>query len=353
MNAQAGPDGTRPSNPDGRGHPDGKGHPDSLSHVDSEGRARMVDVGAKPATARVAVAAGSLLTTPDVIALVRRDGMPKADVLSTARIAGIGGAKRTSELIPLCHPIALSSVEVRFGFTENSITIEATASTTGQTGVEMEALTAVSVAGLTLHDMVKAVDPGASIESVRLLSKTGGRRGEWIRGTVHDVATSEAEPLGARSAVVVVASTGGAQGTREDTTGPRITQWLSDNHFDVRGPIVVADADIAAGLSDALTGGPALIVTTGGTGVSPTDATPEATRPLLTRELPGLAEAIRQKGIAATPHASLSRGLVGLADRTLIVNLPGSPGGVKDGLSVLEPVIEHLLAQVEGDGRHD
>ncbi|WP_374068774.1 cyclic pyranopterin monophosphate synthase MoaC, partial [Rhodococcus sp. CX] len=125
-----------------------------LSHLDDQGRARMVDVSAKADTTRVAVAAGELVTTPEVVSLVRADDMPKADVLATARIAGIAAAKRTWELIPLCHQLALSSVKVSFGFTDTSITVEATAKTKGPTGVEMEALTAVAVAGLTLHDMV-------------------------------------------------------------------------------------------------------------------------------------------------------------------------------------------------------
>ncbi|MFD6454661.1 cyclic pyranopterin monophosphate synthase MoaC, partial [Nocardia sp. NPDC060220] len=152
-----------------------------LSHVDREGRARMVDVSAKADTTRIAVAAGELQTTAEVVALVRAEGMPKADVLSTARLAGIAGAKKTSELIPLCHQLALSSVKVEFGFTETTITVEATAKTKGPTGVEMEALTAVAVAGLTLHDMVKAVDPAAVMNGVRLVTKEGGKHGHWVR----------------------------------------------------------------------------------------------------------------------------------------------------------------------------
>ena len=327
-----------------------------LSHLDGEGRARMVDVSAKADTTRIAVAAGELVTTPEVVALVRADDMPKADVLSTARIAGISGAKKTSELIPLCHQLALSSVKVEFGFTDSSITIEATAKTKGPTGVEMEALTAVAVAGLTLHDMVKAVDPAARLEGVRLLTKEGGKRGSWRRD---ERGGDTAAPAPARpevrpdSATVLVASTGGARGTRPDTTGPAIAEWLTDRGYTVRGPLVYADADIAAGLADALADAPALVLTTGGTGASPTDATPEATRAVLDRELPGVAEEMRRVGTQVTPHASLSRGLVGLAGRTLIVNLPGSPGGVKDGLEVLDPILEHLLAQIAGGGAHD
>ncbi|WP_092801006.1 bifunctional molybdenum cofactor biosynthesis protein MoaC/MoaB [Rhodococcus globerulus] len=326
-----------------------------LTHVDGEGRARMVDVSAKAETTRIAVAAGELVTTAEVIRLVRADGMPKADVLSTARIAGIAGAKKTSELIPLCHQLALSSVKVEFGFTETSITVEATAKTRGQTGVEMEALTAVAVAGLTLHDMVKAIDPAATMNGVRLLTKDGGKRGHWTRESdpAPESGTAPNTFDTTRAAAVLVASTGGAAGTRPDTTGPAIEQWLRDRDFEVRGPLVYADADIAAGIDDARTGSPALIISTGGTGASPTDATPEATLAVLTRELPGIAEAIRTKGLEKTPHASLSRGVAGLTERTVIVNLPGSPGGVKDGLAVLDPIIDHLLAQVAGGGMHD
>ncbi|MGW6377990.1 bifunctional molybdenum cofactor biosynthesis protein MoaC/MoaB [Rhodococcus sp. NPDC055112] len=330
--------------------------PNELTHLDGEGRARMVDVSAKATTTRIAVAGGELQTTAEVIALVRADGMPKADVLSTARIAGIAGAKRTSELIPLCHQLSLSSVKIEFGFTETTITVEATAKTTGQTGVEMEALTAVAVAGLTLHDMVKAVDPAATMNGVRLLTKEGGKHGHWVRpgaAEADDEPQTETPTAGPRSAVVLVASTGGARGTREDTTGPVLAEWLTAQDLSVRGPLVYADADIAAGLADALTGAPALVVTTGGTGTSPTDQTPEATRAVLDRELPGLAEAMRRKGSEKTPYASLSRGLAGLSGRTVVVNLPGSPGGVRDGMSVLEPILEHLLAQVAGGGMHD
>ncbi|MFC9661929.1 bifunctional molybdenum cofactor biosynthesis protein MoaC/MoaB [Nocardia sp. NPDC127606] len=334
-----------------------------LSHVDREGRARMVDVSAKADTTRIAVAAGELQTTAEVVALVRAEGMPKADVLSTARLAGIAGAKKTSELIPLCHQLALSSVKVEFAFTETTITVEATAKTKGPTGVEMEALTAVAVAGLTLHDMVKAVDPAAVMNGVRLVTKEGGKHGHWVRpehrsdsdvaAVVSAAAESADDQTLSRSAVVVVASTGTAAGTRTDTTGPVLVDWLTAQGFSVRGPLVYADAEIAAGLADALSAAPALVVTTGGTGASPTDATPEATRAVLDRELPGVADAIRQRGTAKFPLAALSRGVAGLAGRTVVVNLPGSPGGVKDGMAVLEPLLDHLLAQVAGGGNHE
>jgi cyclic pyranopterin phosphate synthase len=305
----------------------------------------MVDVGDKKVTARTATASGVLVTRADVMDLVRGDNLPKADVLATARIAGIMGAKKTSELIPLCHPIPLSSVKVDFELGTDSITVTATAKTTGQTGVEMEALTAVSIAGLTLHDMIKAVDPAATMTNIRLDDKTGGKAGHWTRA-VPEVLEGPVP----NTAVVLVASTGSANGTREDTTGPVIQSWLESRGY-ATTLTVTPDATVHAALVGALSSFPAVIISTGGTGVSPTDQTPEATAAVLDRALPGVAEAIRARGLAKTATAALSRGLAGTANGTLIVNLPGSPGGVKDGLAVLDELLEHLVAQVvDGSG---
>ena len=152
-----------------------------LTHVDAAGAARMVDVTAKEPTARTAVASGVLRTTAEVVELLRRDGLPKGDALATARIAGIMGAKRTPELVPLCHPIALSGVVVELEAEGAEVRVRATVRTTDRTGVEMEALTAVAVAGLTLHDMVKAVDPAAVMDNVRVERKEGGKTGTWTR----------------------------------------------------------------------------------------------------------------------------------------------------------------------------
>jgi cyclic pyranopterin phosphate synthase len=155
--------------------------PAQLTHVDPAGAARMVDVSAKAVTGRLAVAAGRLRTTTEVVELLRRDGLPKGDALAVGRLAGIMGAKRTPDLIPLCHPIALHGVTVDLTLTDDTVEITATARTADRTGVEMEALTAVAVAGLALVDMVKAVDPAASMEAVRVLRKEGGKTGEWVR----------------------------------------------------------------------------------------------------------------------------------------------------------------------------
>lgn len=152
-----------------------------LTHVDETGAARMVDVSAKDVTARSARATGRVRVSAEVVALLRSGAVPKGDALSVARIAGIMGAKRTPDLVPLCHPIALSGVVVELEVTDTAVEIAATVRTADRTGVEMEALTAVAVAGLTVIDMVKAVDRGAWIEAVRVEAKSGGRSGDWHR----------------------------------------------------------------------------------------------------------------------------------------------------------------------------
>lgn len=154
---------------------------DRLTHVDASGAARMVDVSGKEVSARKAVASGKVLVSPAVIEALRGDGVPKGDALAVARIAGIQGAKRTPDLVPLCHPISISGVTVDLVVEDDAVLITAAVKTTDRTGVEMEALTAVSVAGLALVDMVKALDPAAVISDVKVLTKDGGKTGHWER----------------------------------------------------------------------------------------------------------------------------------------------------------------------------
>ena len=152
-----------------------------LTHVDETGAARMVDVSAKDVSRREAVASGRVLVSAEVVALLRGEGVPKGDALGVARVAGIMAAKRTPDLVPLCHPLAISGVTVDLDVADDAVEISATVRTTDRTGVEMEALTAVSVAALTVIDMVKAVDKGAVITDVRVESKTGGKSGPYQR----------------------------------------------------------------------------------------------------------------------------------------------------------------------------
>ncbi|KMS59291.1 molybdenum cofactor biosynthesis protein MoaC [Novosphingobium barchaimii LL02] len=152
----------------------------SLTHIDLDGTARMVDVGAKAETPRLAVASGRITMTRKALAAIRAGDAPKGDVLGTARIAGIMAAKRTSDLIPMCHPLMIDSVNVDFAFEEGAIRATATASLTGKTGVEIEAITATSIALLTIYDMAKALDKGMVIGDIRLIEKRGGKSGHWV-----------------------------------------------------------------------------------------------------------------------------------------------------------------------------
>lgn len=150
-----------------------------LTHLDEAGAAHMVDVGAKAMTSREAIAEGRISMSAEALSAIRDGTAKKGDVLAVARVAGVMAAKKTSDLIPLCHPIALSSATVDFDFEDKGIRVTATARTSGQTGVEMEALTAASVALLTLYDMAKALDKGMILSGIRLLAKSGGRSGDW------------------------------------------------------------------------------------------------------------------------------------------------------------------------------
>lgn len=150
-----------------------------LTHLDEQGAAHMVDVGGKAATARRAVACGKITMSADALAAIRAGNAPKGDVLGTARIAGIMAAKRTGDLIPLCHPLGLEAVTIDFAYEAQAIRVTATASLTSKTGVEMEAMTAVCVALLTIYDMAKAIDKGMVISQIRLIAKTGGKSGDW------------------------------------------------------------------------------------------------------------------------------------------------------------------------------
>jgi cyclic pyranopterin phosphate synthase len=311
----------------------------------------MVDVGSKPVTARRAVARAVVRMRPDVLAQLLDAGGPKGDAFGVARLAGIGAAKRTSELIPLCHPLPLDRVEVTIAPDRDggAVEIRAEVAATARTGVEMEALTAASIAALTLYDMAKALQRDIVVERVELLEKEGGRSGAWSAGG------EASEPsVAVHEAVVVTCSSRSSTGERDDTSGPGVIGALSAAGWNTAPEaLVVPDEEevIAATLARLADAGHRLILTTGGTGLTPSDVTPAATRRVIDREVPGLAELMRATGIASTPMAALSRGVVGTRGATLIVNLPGSPKGSLESLAALQPVLRHAVEQL-GGGDH-
>ena len=315
------------------------------THLDDEGAPRMVDVGGKPVTARRAVAEAVVRFRPEVLATLLDAGGPKGDAFVTARLAGIGAAKRTADLIPLCHPLPLDRVDVELSADRGAgtVLVRAEARVTARTGVEMEAMVAASVAALTLYDMAKALQRDIVIEQVRLVEKSGGRAGDFAAGAAVEPAMHEA--------VVVTCSNRSAAGEREDTSGPAVVSRLLEAGFNVapEATVVADDEDaISALLARLADAGHRLVLTTGGTGLTPTDVTPAATRRVIDREAPGLAELMRSVGIASTPMAALSRAVVGSRGSTLIVNLPGSPKGAIESLDALLPVLRHALEQLAG-----
>ena len=338
-----------------------------LTHTDGRGGVRMVDVGDKPITARTATAEAWVRVSGELAEAIRRDVVAKGSVLETARLAGIAAAKRTDELIPLCHSLPLDSLDLTADLVDDRVHLVATARTSWRTGVEMEALTAASVAALTVIDMGKAVDPGMIIESIRLLEKTGGRRGTWradanptprLRSNhstpIEQVRTDAPHPV-ARSpldppirAAVLTVSDRCSRGEAIDTAGPavatllreRLATTITDTACVADEPDSIADT-LRAWIVDKTP--PDLILTVGGTGFSPRDHTPEATAPLLDRPAPGLMELARYRCLAATPLGALSRGVAGIAGHSLIVNLPGSQRGATQVLDALADVLPHAV----------
>jgi len=319
------------------------------SHLGPDGAPRMVDVGEKPITARRAVALATVRMRPEVLATLADAGGPKGDAFLVARLAGIAAAKRTPDLIPLAHPLALDEVEVELTTDGSSgtVTIRAEAHATARTGVEMEALTAASVAALTLYDMAKALQRDIVIERVELLEKEGGRSGSWSRDAGEKPPPTEP----AHEAVVVTCSTRAAGGDREDASGRAVVAALAEAGWDVAPePVLLSDDEgrIAATLARLADAGARLILTSGGTGLTPGDVTPAATRRVIDREVPGMAELMRAAGAASTPMAALSRGIAGARGTALIVNLPGSPRGATESLTAILPVLRHAVEQLAG-----
>jgi len=316
------------------------------SHLDPHGAARMVDVGDKGATDRRAVAEGFVRINPQLAGAIARDALAKGNLLDVARLAGIQAAKRTSELIPLCHFLPLDHVDVDAELVDGGVRLTASARTQGRTGVEMEALTAVAVAALTVIDMGKSIDKQMVIETIRLLEKTGGRSGA-VRLAASSPAPA-AQPLSGVTAAVLTVSDRCFRGEREDASGPALCRFLGE----LGGAAIAAACvpDEAQRISQAILNWarsadarPDVILTTGGTGLSSRDITPEATAPLLDKQHPGLLELARRRLLPSTPRAYLSRGEAGAIGRTLVINLPGSPRGACEFLTAIADVLPHAV----------
>ena len=301
----------------------------------------MFDISPKATTARMARASASLVAQPETIRRIRERQVPKGDPLEVAKVAAIQAAKNTAQIIPYCHPIPIDHVAVEYKLTSDRIEVTVTVKAIYKTGVEMEALTAVSVCALTLYDMLKMLDESMTICDVRLAEKKGGKS---------DFSTTDSRPI--RAAVVVVSDSVSA-GQKADTSGQQIADRLRLQNVDVVECLVIPDdtATIERTLirwADEV--GVDLVITAGGTGLGPRDQTPEAMIRVLEREVPGIVEAARAHGQERTPFAMLSRGKAGVRGKTLIMNLPGSPRGVAESLdAILRPIL-HAFPIMDGGG---
>ncbi|EKD41521.1 MAG: bifunctional molybdenum cofactor biosynthesis protein MoaC/MogA [uncultured bacterium] len=291
-------------------------------------------------TLRIAKACSLITMQPETLLRVKNKTTPKGDVLELARTAGVLAAKKTPELIPYCHPLPLDGVKVNFEYLENGIRVESMVRTIWKTGVEMEALVACSIAALTIYDMLKPIDKNMEIISTKLIEKDGGKS-DFTEKISHDFC-----------AAVMVTSDGTAKGVREDKSGKMIFERLSSLGIEKIEYVILPDEkeqikNKLVALSEA---GIQMIVTTGGTGLGPRDVTVEATAEVIDRQIPGVAEAMRSFGQKRTPYAMLSRGLVGLKGKTLIINMPGSSKGTQESLDAIFPAVLHSYKMMAGGG---
>lgn len=323
---------------------------------------RMIDVGGKNETRRRAVAQGRIRMAPETLIRVRERTVPKGDVLAIGEVAGIMAAKRTADILPLCHPLGLDAVRVSCTVDESdsSVLVVCEASTTAKTGVEMEALLGVNAALLCIYDLVKAIDPVLQIDSVFLRTKEGGKSGNWVsplysEGKAPSSAVESGDKVltGVRAAVVTV-SDRCATGKAEDRSGPALERSLKEHGVEaVERALVADDTDqinqVVRRLCANLEGG--LLVLTGGTGLGPRDMTPESLVGLWTKPIPGIGELLRSSGSRHNPMAWLSRSQGGFIGKTLVICLPGSSKAVAEGMDAVRELIPHLLHIAQG-GAH-
>lgn len=292
----------------------------------------MISIEQKTETRRTARAQAIVKVAPATLQRLKRNDLPKKDVLIVARTAGMMAAKQTPALLPDCHPLDLEAVEVVLEVEKNQVRIESRVALTAKTGAEMEALTAVTVAALTVYDMLKPIDKDMEITGIRLLEKTGGK------------SDRPSVPPGLKVAVIVL-SDRAKQGGQKDASGPKILAYLKSLGVKKASYHLLADekTEIISLLETLCGQGTGLILTTGGTGLSPRDVTVEAVREVMDREIPGIAETARAYGQKRTPYAMLSRGVAGQRGQSLIVTLPGSPKAVDEWLNALFPGLLHAF----------
>ena len=299
----------------------------------------MFDVGNKPETLRTAIARAIVKAEPSTLTLVKDGKSPKGNIFDAARLSATMAAKRAWDLLPYCHPIPIDSINVDVSVNEQFIEVTVTVKNVAKTGVEMEALTGACIAALTIYDMLKPVDEALSIESIRLLNKSGGLKTFF-----------EKSDRRLKAAVLVTTD---SRTESEDKSGKVVIDKLVKNGLEVVEYKVIPDEedDIVSELRRFCDEAKVdIVLTSGGTGLGPRDVTPEATKKVLEKEISGVAEILRAYGQRRTPLSMLSRAVAGIRGTTVIVNLPGSVRGVSESLDALFPGILHIHKMLAGYG---
>ena len=299
----------------------------------------MVDITNKIVTHRSAIAEAIVaVSKQETIDAILNKTVPKGDVFEASRVAGLFGIKRTSDMIPDCHPLPVEFAAVRHRIEGLQIIIETEVHTLYKTGVEVEAMHGASVTALTIYDMLKPIDKGIEIRNIRLVSKKGGK------SQYADILNKKLKTS------VVVCSDSISAGKKQDFAGKAIIAKLKKVDVDTEDYTIIPDEipAIQTKVQSLCDDKYDLIIITGGTGLSPRDVTTEAIRPMLDREIPGIAEAARQYGQQHMPYAMLSRSIAGLKGKTLILALPGSTRGAEESMDALFPYILHIFKVAEG-----
>lgn len=303
----------------------------------------MVNITHKNTTLRKAIAQAVVkVSSADTILAVTEKRVPKGDIFEMAKAAGLFAAKRTSDMIPDCHPLPIEFTQIRFRTEGLEIVIEAEIHTVYKTGVEVEAMHAASVAALTIYDMLKPLDKNISIEHIKLVEKKGGKS-DFYKQVMRGL-----------RAAVIVCSDSISKGKKEDRAGKAIVEKLLSCNVEIYDYIVIPDEKdiICEKLNAYAAQNVNMIIFTGGTGLSPRDVTPETIEPLLQKRIPGIEEAIRAYGQQRTPYSMLSRSVVGLIDNTLVMALPGSTKGAAESMDAVFPHLLHIFRVMQG-ARHD